>query len=113
MEKRTLENDTSKKGTTLDTNRFKANTHKREVQLHKYICSQSLQGKEQCWNTINEALNEIRTGKIILGGDLNLVRSVEEKFGGIYHIDPSRDALETIMEQHNLIDIPPNNGKYT
>lgn len=42
-----------------------------------------------------------------------MVRSIEEKFGGTYHIDPSRDILEEIMEQHNLIDIPPSNGKYT
>lgn len=77
------------------------------------ICPQSLQGKEQCWNTINETLNEIQNGKIILGGDLNLVRNIEEKFGGIYHTNPSRDALDTIMKQHNLMDICPNNGKYT
>ena len=51
--------------------------------------------------------------KIILGGDLNLVRSIEKKFGGTYHTDPSRDTLEELMEQHNLIDIMPNNGKYT
>jgi len=29
-----------------------------------------------------EELKEIQVGKIILGGDLNLVRSIEEKFGG-------------------------------
>ena len=69
--------------------------------------------KEQCWDTIKEALKETQIRKIILGGDLNLVRSIEEKFGGTYHIDPSRDALEEIMKQHNLIDIPANNGKYT
>ena len=69
--------------------------------------------KEQCWATIKEALKEMQAGKIILGGDLNSVRSIEEKFGGTYHIDPSRDILEEIMEQHNLIDIPPSNGKYT
>jgi len=66
--------------------------------------------KEQYWATIKEALKEMKAGKIILGEDLNLVRSIEEKFGGTYHIDPSRDILEEIMEQHNLIDILPSNG---
>jgi len=47
-----------------------------------------------------------------LGGDLNLVLNVEENFGGVYHSYPSRDAIENIMEKNNLIDIPPNNGKY-
>lgn len=42
-----------------------------------------------------------------------MVRSIEENFGGIYQTDPSRDALEEIMEQHNLLYIPPSNGKYT
>lgn len=42
-----------------------------------------------------------------------MVRKVEEKFGGTYHADSSREALEEIMEQHNLIDIPPSNEKYT
>ena len=54
-----------------------------------------------------------QTGKIILGGNLNLVSSIEDKFGGTYHTDPSRDILEEIMEQHNLIYIPPTNEKYT
>jgi len=67
--------------------------------------------KEQCWATIKEALKEMQVGKIILGGDLNLVRSIEEKFGGTYHTDPSRDIK--IMEQHNLIDILLSNRKYT
>lgn len=48
-----------------------------------------------------------------MGGDLNLVLNIEEKFGGTYHTNPSRDALETIMEQNKLINIPPSNGKYT
>jgi len=42
-----------------------------------------------------------------------LIRNTEEKFGGIFHADPSGEALEEIMEQHKLIDIPPSNGKYT
>lgn len=54
--------------------------------------------KDQCWDTLKEALKEVQDGKIILGGHLNLVRSIEEKFGGTYHIDPSRDTLEELME---------------
>lgn len=42
-----------------------------------------------------------------------MVRKVEEKFGGTYHADSSREALEEIIEQNNLIDIPPNNRKYS
>jgi len=38
---------------------------------------------------------------------------VDEKLGGNFHSDPSREALEAIIQSHNLIDIPPFNGKYT
>jgi len=69
-------------------------------------------GRKQCWATIKEALKEMQAAKVILEGDLNLVKSIEEKFGGTYHTNPSKDVLEEIMEQHNLIDIPPSNGKY-
>lgn len=69
--------------------------------------------KEQCLAIIKEVLKETQDGKIILGGDLNLVRSIEEKFGGNFHVDPSRSSLEEIMDQQSLLDIPPNNGKYT
>ena len=46
-----------------------------------------------------------------MGGDLNLIRNTEEKFGRILHNDPSRESLEGIIEEHKLIDIPPSNGK--
>eukprot|EP00253_Pinus_taeda_P027230 PITA_27230 len=48
-----------------------------------------------------------------MGGDLNLIRNIEEKIGGKFLVDPSRDTLETIIETHKLIDIPSNNGKFT
>eukprot|EP00253_Pinus_taeda_P009681 PITA_09681 len=48
-----------------------------------------------------------------MGGDLNLIRNIEEKMGGKYFSDPSRVALEEIIEAHKLIDIPPCNGKFT
>jgi len=54
--------------------------------------------KEQCWASLKEILQENQAGKVILGGDLNMVRSIEEKFGGNYQMDPSRNSLEEIME---------------
>jgi len=111
--KRKMRNDTTKKGTILDQNRTKGNKHKGAVQLHQYLRSNHYREKEQCWSTVKETLIEVQNGKVILGGDLNLVQNIEEKFGGSYHADPSREALEAIMEHHKLIDIPPRNGKYT
>lgn len=42
-----------------------------------------------------------------------MVLNAEEKFGGKYHVDPSRKMVETIMETCNLMDMPLSNGKYT
>jgi len=39
--------------------------------------------------------------------------NVEEKFGGSFHADPSWDTLESIIESHNILDIPPKHEKYT
>ena len=50
---------------------------------------------------------------LIVGGDLNLILKAEEKRGGNFQPHPNRETLEEIMEQCNLLDIPPKNGKYT
>eukprot|EP00253_Pinus_taeda_P007185 PITA_07185 len=39
--------------------------------------------------------------------------NANEKLGGNFFADPSRDSPETLTQAHNLIDIPPHNGKYT
>lgn len=69
--------------------------------------------KTSCWNSLEADLSSIHSSRIILGGDMNLIRQVEEKYGGNFHADPSRDKLETITQLFNLIDIPLSNGKYT
>lgn len=69
--------------------------------------------KISCWNTLEADLSSIHSSLIILGGDMNLIRQVEEKYGGNFHSDPSRDKLETIIQLFNLIDTSLSNGKYT
>jgi len=69
--------------------------------------------KEVCWNSLKDILSQVQNRSIIVGGDLNLVLNADEKFGGSFHVDPSRNSIENIMESYNLLDIPPNNGKYT
>ncbi len=41
-----------------------------------------------------------------------MIRNPEEKFGGTFHNDPSREDLEEIIEDYKLIDILPSNDKY-
>ena len=49
----------------------------------------------------------------IIRGDLNLVLHPKEKRGGVFSHDPSREQLECIMRDHDLVDIIPRNRSYT
>ena len=69
--------------------------------------------KETCWETLKESIGDDREDNILVGGDLNLILKAKEKRGGNFLLDQNRETLEEIMEQSNLLDIPPKNGKYT
>eukprot|EP00253_Pinus_taeda_P005207 PITA_05207 len=69
--------------------------------------------KASCWDTITIDLLAVQGRNIFLGGDLNLIRNANEKLGGNFYADPSRDSLEAIIQTHNLVDIPPQNGRFT
>ena len=62
---------------------------------------------------MKEEVQEGQRGKLIIGGDINLIRNIDEKLGGNYFSDPSRAVLEELIKEHKLFDIPPSNGKYT
>ena len=49
----------------------------------------------------------------IIGGDINLILRAKEKRGGNFTTDPSREKLENIMAEHNLVGIVPNNRCFT
>eukprot|EP00253_Pinus_taeda_P021443 PITA_21443 len=70
-------------------------------------------GQSLSWDSITTDLQSVQGRNIFLGGDLNLIRNADEKLGGNFYTNPSRDSLETIIQTHNLVDIPPQNGKYT
>eukprot|EP00253_Pinus_taeda_P001792 PITA_01792 len=69
--------------------------------------------KASCWESISSDLLTAQGRNIFLGGDLNLIRNAEEKLGGNFYADPSREALEEIIQTHSLVDIPPQNGRFT
>eukprot|EP00253_Pinus_taeda_P005862 PITA_05862 len=69
--------------------------------------------KASCWDTITSDLMTVQGRNIFLRGDLNLIRNADEKLGGNFYADPSRDSLEAIIQTHNLVDIPPLNGRFT
>eukprot|EP00253_Pinus_taeda_P036322 PITA_36322 len=81
--------------------------------IYNIYATNHYRDKISCWNTLETDLSSIQSSLIILGGDMNLIRQAEEKFGGNFHPDSARDKLETIIQLFNMIDIPLSNGKYT
>lgn len=84
-----------------------------EYTIYNVYAPPHFREKAACWESITADLMSAQGINIFLGGDLNLIRNAEEKMGGNFFADPSRDALEKIIQEHSLVDIPPQNGRFT
>eukprot|EP00253_Pinus_taeda_P009472 PITA_09472 len=84
-----------------------------EYTIYNIYAPNHYRDKATCWDSITSDLQLAQDRNIFLGGDLNLIRNADEKLGGNFYADPSRDSLETLIQAHNLLDIPPQNEKYT
>jgi exonuclease III len=51
--------------------------------------------------------------KWIVGGDFNIIRSLEEKKGGSRRLDRDSEAFNSLIDDLRLIDIEANNGTHT
>jgi hypothetical protein len=49
----------------------------------------------------------------IVGGDFNIIRSLEEKRGGSRHLDRDSSDFNSLIENLHLIDLDTNNGLHT
>ena len=48
-----------------------------------------------------------------MGGDFNIIRSLEEKKGGIRNLSGISKKINLLIEELHLVDIPTPNGFYT
>ena len=71
------------------------------------------QKKKDCWNLLESYLNLQQPENIIVAGDLNVTLATNEKKGGSPVRDPSREWIEDIILDWELIDIKPNKGNFT
>ena len=69
--------------------------------------------KELCWNSLKGDIDNGDNNNTIMGGYFNLILHANEKRGGYFNLDPSRDQLEVMMEDHELVDIVPKKRRYT
>eukprot|EP00253_Pinus_taeda_P030317 PITA_30317 len=90
---------------------IKNKVSKEEYTIYNIYAPNHYRDKAICWDSITSDLQLAQDRNIFLGGDLNLIRNADEKLGGNFFANPSRDSLEALIHAHNLIDIPPHNGK--
>ena len=59
-------------------------------------------------------IKEIAEDKsLILGGDFNLIKNLEEKKCGIQNLNPASAHFNDLIEDLNLIDVRTSNGIFT
>ena len=59
-------------------------------------------------------INGMTEGKPgIIGGELNLIRNLEEKKGGIRQLNPINDSFNEVIDNLKLIDVRTNNDNFT
>ena len=63
--------------------------------------------KKECWNTLDSFLQVQNRENIIVAGDLNVTLAAREKKGGNPVRDPSREWVEDLIFDWDLIDIKP------
>ena len=69
--------------------------------------------KKECWNTLVSFLQVQNRENIIVAGDLNVTLAACEKKGGNPVRDPSREWVEDLISDWDLIDIKPRKGNFT
>ena len=79
----------------------------------QYICAATFGGKKQCWESLQNFLQQNELDNIILDGNLNVTLAQEEKRGGSIVRDPAREWVEDLVSAWDLINIKPAKGLYT
>lgn len=88
-------------------------TDSKRIVIYNIYGPSHYRDKEQCWTSLKVDIDEEENNDIILGGDLNLILHSNKKRGGCFSHDPCRTRLETIMQDHDLVDVAPKNRRFT
>jgi hypothetical protein len=75
--------------------------------------AQSQQEKNKFMDKLAYIKALVTTPNWILGGDFNMIMSLEEKAGGSKRLDPESGKFKTLPEHLNLVDIENSNGTFT
>ena len=86
---------------------------KDEISLLNVYVPANAGEKKSCWDSIRNLVETENLENIIIVGDLNITLALSEKRGGSIVRDPAREWVEDLMQEWDLIDIKPLNGKFT
>jgi exonuclease III len=84
-----------------------------QVSIFNIYVPQHLGEKKQCWESLQNYLQQNELDDIILGGALNVTLAQEEKRGGSIVRDPAREWVEDLATTWDLLDIKPAKGLCT
>jgi exonuclease III len=74
---------------------------------------QSIQDKEGFIQTLHYVQTLIHTPHWIIGGDFNMILTLEEKTGGTKRLEQDSGKFKTLIEQLNMVDMETQNGIFT
>jgi hypothetical protein len=74
---------------------------------------QSPQDKEIFLKRITHIRTFLSTPNWVLGGDFNMILTLEEKTGDTKRLEQDSGKFQTLIDQLNLVDIEARNGIFT
>jgi hypothetical protein len=101
----------STKGTL--TTHFKVVASTKEGAITNVYGPQSIQDKESFMQTLQYVKTLIHMPHWIVGGDFNMILTLEEKTGGTKWLEQDSGKFKTLIEKLNMVDMETQNGIFT
>jgi exonuclease III len=95
------------------TTYFKSLASSKEGAITNVYGPQTIQDKESFLQSLRHVQTLICTPHWIVGGDFNIILTLEEKSGGLKRLDQDSGRFKTLIEQLNLVDMETRNGIFT
>jgi exonuclease III len=92
---------------------FRALDSSKEGVITNVYGPQSLQDKEVFLQTLLYIQNLIFSPHWIIGGDFNMILTLEEKTGGLKRLEPDSARFKSLIEQLKMVDLETRNGIFT
>jgi exonuclease III len=95
------------------TAQFKSLVSSKEGAITNVYGPQTNQDKENFLHSLQLIQTLLCTPHWIIGGDFNIILTLEEKCGGLKRLDQDSGRFKTLIEQLNLVDMETRNGIFT